>query len=867
MADERIDIEIVDKVSPGIKTKLTEIATAARGADTALDQLKNSLAQLNTSGLSRLTAAEAKLAQGAARLTEANAKAALSQQRLATEVQRTAAAESRAEIATLRLKTAQEKAATSANKSAFSFSAMKGQIIGVVAALGSLWAAFKLADDFANLENRLRSTGLEGDGLNLVMQKLEDSANNTRSSLTGTVELYSRLAVSSKELGVSQNDLIGFTTSLNQAILLSGANATEAQAGLIQLSQGMASGVLRGDELRSVLEQLPAVADVIAKSMGVTRGKLREMGTDGLITAQTILKAFKEAGPELGERFAAQATTAGQAMTVLQNNAMSLMGKEGKGPLQQVVGLLSDLTRTLSDAQDEVKILAGTLEVLLKVVRTIYVVFSSVWLNMGNVFEKLAGNILVAFGTILTGAIDFAKNMNEIANIVLPDSVSNGFAEKLDAMRKSAESFATDGRKLGEDALKEDAKLAERIKEIWSQKNLPAPPPVTTETVEKDSRGFEPVANAFKIKYESWFENDIADAFSQINDELDRMENTLGKSEIDVKMMDIAKAMEKTKGFGIEESGIRKRLEAIEAQNNALARQAAILDSIKRTDFNTAMSDLNALSASGGISTTGRQDYLIGQNANLFEGTQEALDANVRAYADMYYRIGMLRESNDISESTASQMRTKVWVLENETRFQSMSDMLGNMASLQQSTNAHVGRIGKSFAVAQATIDGIVAVQKTLATYGYTPWGIAMATSAGVAAGVNVAKIQGLPGFEVGGYTGNVAKNQIAGVVHGNEYVMDSASVNRLGIGNLDALRSGAASVQQNYTTNTTTTPAGAPNGQSAGNSPSQQGNTRIINVIDPSLVADYMSSSEGEAIFLNVIRNNSDTVKSVANM
>lgn len=867
MADERIDIEIVDKVSPAVKTKLDGIATSARSAFSALEQLQGALAKVNANPLNKLLAAEGKLANSNAKLAAETAKAATAQQRLATEVQRTAAAESRAEIAAVRLKNAQEKASQSAKNSGFSFSAMKGQILGVVAALGSMWAAFKLADDFANLENRLRSTGLEGAGLDLVMQKLEDSANNTRSSLQGTVELYSRLAVSSKELGVSQNDLIGFTTSLNQAILLSGANANEAQAGLIQLSQGMASGTLRGDELRSVLEQLPAVADVIAKSLGVTRGELRALGTDGKITAQTILKAFKEAGPELGERFAGQVTTGSQALGVLHNKAMEIAGEEGKGSLNQVAKAIMDVGTALEDARPIIGVFLKGIESTVKILRVIMLGFQSFFSGVLPMLFSGIGQLITGFNMTLT---DWLTNLVNVMSYVMPDAWGDGLKKMTDGLQN----FNNDSSKYFKDietnAVDRLDKISETMADIYRPDVAQAGmiPDLDKKGAAKPTglQDFEPVANAFKIKYESWFENDIADAFSQINDELDRMEATLGKSEIDVKMLDFAKAMEKTKGSALDLAIMRERLELYQEQADALARQRDIMNAIQSPNFSQQMSDLNALGAAGGISTTGRQDYLIGQNANLFEGTQEALDANVRAYADMYARIGILRQNNDISESTASQMRTKVWVLENETRFQNTSTILGNLATLQQSTNRTMGRVGKAFAVSQATIDGVLAVQKALAS-APPPWNYALAASVGVAAGVNVAKIQGLPGFEVGGYTGNVAKNQIAGVVHGNEYVMDSASVNRLGVGNLDALRSGAASVQQNYTTNNNAAPAGASNGQSAGNAPSQQGGVRIVNLIDPAMFADYMQSPEGEAIFLNTIRNNSDTVKSVVNM
>lgn len=192
----------------------------------------------------------------------------------------------------------------------------------------------EMVDTFTNLQNRLRATGIEGEVLTTVYNKLLAASNATRMSLQGSVELYSRLSASSKNLGVSQQQLIDFTTSLNQAVALSGATAHEAEAALIQLSQGMATGTLQSDELRSVLEQLPAVADVIAKSLGVTRGQLKQLGADGKISAQQILKAFQEARGELADRFAKTVPTMGQAFQVLKNNLIDAAGR-----LDQFVGV------------------------------------------------------------------------------------------------------------------------------------------------------------------------------------------------------------------------------------------------------------------------------------------------------------------------------------------------------------------------------------------------------------------------------------------------------------------------------------------------------------------------------------------------
>jgi len=245
-----------------------------------------------------------------------------------------------------------EDIGNSARKSADGVDLLKRAL----AALGGAVAArelVRLLDTYTNLNNRLRATGLEAQNLTAVYQELRAVANDTRSSFEGSVELYSRLALSSKELGVSQRDLIEFTKSLNQAIILSGASATEAQAGLIQLSQGMASGTLRGDELRSVLEQLPAVADVIAKELGVTRGELRKMGEDGKITAGVILDAFKNARDELEQRFGRTVPTISQSFQVLQNNVVDLIGQ-----MDEATGASGLLSRALLFVAENLEVIA-----------------------------------------------------------------------------------------------------------------------------------------------------------------------------------------------------------------------------------------------------------------------------------------------------------------------------------------------------------------------------------------------------------------------------------------------------------------------------------------------------------------------------
>ncbi len=210
-------------------------------------------------------------------------------------------------------------------KKALSLQGLLGRLFIGFSAIAAVKSAIGLADAYASIENRLRAVTDAGTDVVAVQEQLKQVADRSRSSFQATAELYSRLITSSKELGKTQGEIIGFTERLNKAINLSGASAAEAEAGILQLSQGLASGALRGDELRSVLEQLPAVADVIARGMGVTRGELRKLGQEGKITAQAIFDAFEKVGPELDQRFDRTNATLGQSFTLLKNEIGSFL--------------------------------------------------------------------------------------------------------------------------------------------------------------------------------------------------------------------------------------------------------------------------------------------------------------------------------------------------------------------------------------------------------------------------------------------------------------------------------------------------------------------------------------------------------------
>lgn len=227
---------------------------------------------------------------------------------------------------------------------------LAGAIKGLVAA-AAVREAVKLADAYTELTNRIRVVTRSEQEMSSVRSELFRVANQTRGSVESVSEVYSRLALTTKSLGMSQREVIQLTESLQQATILSGASSQEAAGALRQLAQGLGTGALRGEELNSVLENTPVVAQVIADHLKVNIGQLRQMGAEGKITGKNIVDAFKEARGELADRFGKTVPTVGQATTVLMNSLTKLVGEvnETTGATTGLVGVLIDLSKWLDE--------------------------------------------------------------------------------------------------------------------------------------------------------------------------------------------------------------------------------------------------------------------------------------------------------------------------------------------------------------------------------------------------------------------------------------------------------------------------------------------------------------------------------------
>lgn len=193
------------------------------------------------------------------------------------------------------------------------------------------------ADSLASMRGELNLVTDSQEELNQVYARALDLSNRTGQATEATVSLYARMARSTEELGLTQDELFKITQAVNQSFVVSGASATEAGSATLQLSQGLAAGALRGEELNSVMENSPRLARALADGLGVSIGQLREMGKAGELTAEAVTTALLGMAGEIEGEFQEMPVTVGRLMQSLKNNVNDALGQVDTGPLQSAI--------------------------------------------------------------------------------------------------------------------------------------------------------------------------------------------------------------------------------------------------------------------------------------------------------------------------------------------------------------------------------------------------------------------------------------------------------------------------------------------------------------------------------------------------
>ena len=277
------------------------------------------------------------------------------------------------------------------------------QAAGGLGKIGTLLAGFAsvsfaksmldTADAMQSINSQVRQVVSSESEYLAVQRQLLDVANNTRASLESTSSLYVSTSRALKDYGYTQQEILQFTEATNNAMTIGGVGAQQQAAALMQLSQALGSGVLQGDEFKSIAEAAPILLDTIAEYMGKSRAEIKKLGSEGQLTADVIFKAISGASEKFGEQAAKMPMTMGQALTVFSNNWQSMVSK-----------LLND-SGAMSGIASIIKLIADNLNLVVPIMTGFAVAIAAATVQVLGLNVAMLANpfglVAVAIGAVI----------------------------------------------------------------------------------------------------------------------------------------------------------------------------------------------------------------------------------------------------------------------------------------------------------------------------------------------------------------------------------------------------------------------------------------------------------------------------------
>lgn len=312
-----------------------------------------------------------------------------------------------------------EKAIESFHKATGSASSGSDRLTSSLRSLAGAYLSLQGLRNVLNLSDTISQTTARIDMMNDGLQTTEEltnmiyaAAQRSRASYTGMADMVGKLGNLAGNAFNSSQELVAFAEQLNKQIALSGASAASADAAILQLTQGLSSGALRGEELNSVLEQTPMVAKTIADYLGMTTGEMRELASEGGLTAEVVKNALLSAADETNAKFAQLPMTFGQTMNQLKNYAIQAF----QPVFQQISSFIN------SPAFEQIKVqLASTISAIASFASQALTVIGNVitWVSENwNLVQPILSAVVAGFIAWKTATLAIAA-AQAILNLVL----------------------------------------------------------------------------------------------------------------------------------------------------------------------------------------------------------------------------------------------------------------------------------------------------------------------------------------------------------------------------------------------------------------------------------------------------------------
>lgn len=232
---------------------------------------------------------------------------------------------------------------------------LQNSTTGVTSAVGGLTNAFKglaaaigistivnYADQMTSLQNKLRAFSASQEEANQKFADIAAIASRSRSEIGAVGDLYGKMSVASQQLGISQGQVAQVTETFAKSLKVGGANAQESASAILQFSQAMGSGVLRGEEFNAVFEASPTTMMELANALGVPIGQMRKLAEDGKLTSEVVIGGIIKMQQAVDEKFGKTVPTIGESMQQLGNNIIMLFNN-----IEQSTGVFSTIAEVI----------------------------------------------------------------------------------------------------------------------------------------------------------------------------------------------------------------------------------------------------------------------------------------------------------------------------------------------------------------------------------------------------------------------------------------------------------------------------------------------------------------------------------------
>ncbi|MDH3232195.1 MAG: tape measure protein, partial [Alphaproteobacteria bacterium] len=200
-----------------------------------------------------------------------------------------------------------------------------GPLAGIAGVLGTR-EIIRYADAWTVAENKIKAAGQIAGREGRSLEGIIEIADRSRGPLNATADLYAKLLRATKDVADSEEDVARATEIVNKAFKAGGAAASEQAAGILQLAQALGSGFLQGDELRSIRENAPLIAQAIADEFDTTIAGLKELGSSGELEVGRVFKAILKAQPQIEQAFSKTNSTIADGFTRIQNAFTQYVG-------------------------------------------------------------------------------------------------------------------------------------------------------------------------------------------------------------------------------------------------------------------------------------------------------------------------------------------------------------------------------------------------------------------------------------------------------------------------------------------------------------------------------------------------------------